>query len=560
MSTIEFDPPEGTERTLHESTMRMRARAGLAAILAFLAALIMGGLPATAAEPISGSISGVVHEEFELPAHPVLVTVRLAGEGTIAGTTTTAADGTFAVGELTPGERYTIEMTNADGTPRYVPGEVWVRDGEYYVDTDDVASLPAFELPEAGLWMDVRIERAGGISGNVLDQQGAPVWGVRVKVAAADGRVVAQHGLADGTGPDGEFSFSHVRPGENYTLEIVRAATTQGFAFGYVGERQATQDRAQAKRFTVPIAGLSGQQVVLPRLTTITGTVVAPDGSPVAYTEVAADPIGYGAHGSTTTAEDGSFSLEAAGGDTGEVFVSANRQLGFSPYTGVYYAGAGSTANKLADATPLAVEPGGNLTGVNFGLSECGAVEGTVTHLPAYGSRVVRVFNDDDLDLVTRHVEITEDGAFRVPGLAPGTYDVSVAVTEEGGASESWFRYGAPNAEEAADIVVPESCDTVAGIDFALGEHEVHVLTSPTVSGSTKMGETVEANPGTWTPGYLTHAYRWLRDGVAIEDATSPRYTITTGDLDSKLSVEVTSVRDGFTDGVATSPERTVKR
>lgn len=446
--------------------MRVRAGAGLVALLA---ALTMGPLPATAAEPASGSISGVVHEEYGLPAQAVLVTVLLADERTVVGTATTGADGTFAIGELTSGERYTIEMTNADGTPRFIPGDVWVRDGEYYVDTNDAADPPTHELPESGLWMDVRIERAGGISGNVLDQQGAPVWGVRVKVAAADGRVVAQHGLADGTGSDGEFSFSNVRPGDGYTLEIVGAATIQGFAFGYVGEHQAIPDRAEAKRFTVPMSGLSGQRLILPRLTTITGTVVAPDGSPVAYAEVAADPIGYGAHGSTTTAEDGTFSFAAAGGDTGEVHVSANRQPGYSPYTGVYYAGAGSTANTLADATPLAVEPGGSLSGVDFGLSECGAVEGTVTDLPADGFREVRVFNDEDPDLVVRHVQITEDGAFRVPGLAPGTYDVAVVVTGEGGSPEYWFRHGAPNAEEAVDVVVPESCDTVPGIDFTLG-------------------------------------------------------------------------------------------
>lgn len=480
--------------------MRTRAGAGLTAVLTFLAALAMGPLPATAAEPASGFVSGVVHDEYELPAQPVLVTVRVADEQTIVGTATTGADGTFAIGELTAGEHYTIELTNADGTPRYIPGDVWLRDGDYYVDTDDASGTRSFELPDSGLWMDIRIERAGGISGNVLDQQGAPVWGARVKIVAADGRVVAQHGLADGTGADGEFSFPQVRPGEDYTLQIVEAAITDGFAFGYVGEHQPTQDRAEARRFAVPLSGLSGQRLVLPRLTTITGTVVAPDGSPVANAEVAADPIGYGAHGSVMTAEDGTFSFEAAGGDTGEVYVSANRQSGYSLYTGVYYAGAGSTANTLADATPLAVTPGGSSSGVDLGLSECGAVEGTVTNLPADGSMVVRVFSDDDPDLVTRDVQVTEDGAFRVPGLAPGTYDVAVVVAREGASPEYWFRYGAPDAEEAADVVVPESCATVPGIDLVLGEHEVHPLTSPAISGSTKVGETV----GGFTDGVAT--------------------------------------------------------
>ena len=397
------------------------------------------------------------------------------------------------------------------------------------------------------------------ISGNVVDQQGAPVWGVRVKVRAEDGRVVAQHGLADGTGSEGQFDFPNIPADGDYTLEMTGAATSEGYAFGYVGEDEVTRERAEAKRFTVPASGLSGLRIVLPRLTTITGTVLAPDGSPVARAEVAADPIGYGADGSATTAEDGTFSLEAAGGDTGEVYVSANRQAGYSPYTGVYYAGAGSTENRLADATALAVEPGGALAGVDFGLVECGAVEGTVTNLPTYGFRVVRVFSDENPDLVTRHVQITEDGAFRVPGLAPGTYDVAVVVTGEGASPEYWFRYGAPNAEEAADVVVPESCDTVPGIDFTLGEHEVHALTSPEISGSAKVGDVVEANPGTWTPAHLTYSYRWLRDGLAIEGATSLRYQIAASDLDSKLSVEVTARRDGFTDGVAASPARMVR-
>src|SRR5690606_3284912 len=39
------------------------------------------------------------------------------------------------------------------------------------------------------------------------------------------------------------------------------------------------------------------------------------------------------------------------------------------------------------------------------------------------------------------------------------------------------------------------------------------------------VGHQLTAIPGTWGPGTVTLSYQWLRDGVAIDGATSSTYT-----------------------------------
>jgi hypothetical protein len=69
---------------------------------------------------------------------------------------------------------------------------------------------------------------------------------------------------------------------------------------------------------------------------------------------------------------------------------------------------------------------------------------------------------------------------------------------------------------------------------------------TPTVSGTAKVGSTLTANPGTWSPAPTTTTYAWLREGVAINGATAATYQPVTADLGKKLSVRVTSARAGY--------------
>ena len=76
---------------------------------------------------------------------------------------------------------------------------------------------------------------------------------------------------------------------------------------------------------------------------------------------------------------------------------------------------------------------------------------------------------------------------------------------------------------------------------------------TPTITGTAKVGQTLTAKPGTWTPAPDKLATQWLRDGTAITGATGTTYQATTADTGKKLSVKVTGTKTGYTTASKTS-------
>jgi len=69
--------------------------------------------------------------------------------------------------------------------------------------------------------------------------------------------------------------------------------------------------------------------------------------------------------------------------------------------------------------------------------------------------------------------------------------------------------------------------------------------TVPTITGATKVGSTLTATRGAWTPG-ATFAYAWLRNGKPISGATGASYVLTATDLATQIQVKVTGSKTGF--------------
>lgn len=78
------------------------------------------------------------------------------------------------------------------------------------------------------------------------------------------------------------------------------------------------------------------------------------------------------------------------------------------------------------------------------------------------------------------------------------------------------------------------------------------------VAGTFAVGNTVSVDPGTWTPTPGGFSYQWLRDGVAIQNATTNSYLLTADDQGKVVSVEVTATRDGYADESVRSAGTTV--
>jgi len=78
-------------------------------------------------------------------------------------------------------------------------------------------------------------------------------------------------------------------------------------------------------------------------------------------------------------------------------------------------------------------------------------------------------------------------------------------------------------------------------------------VTAPSISGAARVGVTLTADAGTWTPAATSAAYQWLRNGQPIDGATSATYLTVAADAGTAVTVRVTASRLGAADGVATS-------
>ncbi|MFI2489756.1 N-acetylmuramoyl-L-alanine amidase [Promicromonospora kroppenstedtii] len=98
----------------------------------------------------------------------------------------------------------------------------------------------------------------------------------------------------------------------------------------------------------------------------------------------------------------------------------------------------------------------------------------------------------------------------------------------------------------------------VDAADVELHDPVVADVAGPSIEGRARVGRYLTAAPGTYLPGDVDVAYRWLRDGEPVRWATGPRYLVTGRDRGAELAVEVTVSADGYTSASYTSEPRRV--
>jgi hypothetical protein len=82
----------------------------------------------------------------------------------------------------------------------------------------------------------------------------------------------------------------------------------------------------------------------------------------------------------------------------------------------------------------------------------------------------------------------------------------------------------------------------------------------PTIRGTAKVGRTVTASAGTWSPKPNSYRYEWRIDGEVVEGASTTTLKLTSSMRNKKLTVTVIAVKKGYADGKAVSAKVTVKR
>jgi hypothetical protein len=120
---------------------------------------------------------------------------------------------------------------------------------------------------------------------------------------------------------------------------------------------------------------------------------------------------------------------------------------------------------------------------------------------------------------------------WKIPASAQGK-PISVAVT------------GSRNGYTTKTVVSPATTAVRAG---------VFVAPQPTIAGTQRVGYTLKAVRGTWTPQPSAVKYQWKVGGVAVRGATGSAFTLPASARGKRVTVVITGSRLGYTTKTVTA-------
>ncbi|CAL9482815.1 Tat pathway signal protein [Streptomyces sp. enrichment culture] len=100
---------------------------------------------------------------------------------------------------------------------------------------------------------------------------------------------------------------------------------------------------------------------------------------------------------------------------------------------------------------------------------------------------------------------------------------------------------------------------TSAAVTVAKGDAP-RATTLPVITGTPKVGQTLRASKGTWSPAPTSYAYQWYASGRAISGATRSSLVLTSAQRGKTITVKVIARRTGHKDGSALSRATAVVR
>ncbi|OZB82499.1 carboxypeptidase regulatory-like domain-containing protein [Microbacterium sp. 13-71-7] len=319
---------------------------------------------------ITRAVSGTVQDQTAgTPAAGV--GVRLTGpDGTVIGTTTTAADGTYSFAGAVATGGYTVDITPPAGKTsdlRSRQVDLTAADGTADFAVRDIVPVP--------------------VSGTAKDQHGTPIAGATITL---DG------GRTTVTGADGSYLFDDVPVG----IHVVRITTPDGYTLV-----------SSPTPFTVPDndeTPITGKNFLLQVQPTLSGTVTAAGAGVGGVVVTAEGPDGPL---QTVTAADGTYAFPRLPGGDYTVRVEAPQ--------GYVVAGDASRSETIA------VD---DVTNVDFALARLGSLSGTVTDdggAPHPDASVTVTGPGGPFTITT-----AADGSYALGELAPGAYTIEVAVPD----------------------------------------------------------------------------------------------------------------------------------
>ncbi|KRF11416.1 hypothetical protein ASG90_16835 [Nocardioides sp. Soil797] len=130
------------------------------------------------------------------------------------------------------------------------------------------------------------------------------------------------------------------------------------------------------------------------------------------------------------------------------------------------------------------------------------------------------------------------------PNTTSRTLNYTVRAEDQNKTIRLWVR----GIGALTPCVKDEYSPSTAVVD--LGPKPVN-QTTPSVSGTPQVGQTLTAVPGTWTNAPESYAYEWFREGTVDPVGHGEEYTASAADLGKRIRVGVTAQRPGHWAGHA---------
>jgi hypothetical protein len=345
--------------------------------------------------------------------------------------------------------------------------------------------------------------------------------------------------------------YSAVLAAGDYTVEFVPPSGS-GYAVQYYKDKLSS---AAADRVSVEEGKKVTASAELSRSDSISGTVTSAasegelDGIEVTAYEAQAP------NAAVKTADTDAFGkYELQGLPRGEYV------LGFRPVlgSGLNYAPQFYRESaRFGEATTISL---GEEEHKEFSASllKGGSISGTVTdastHQPLAGIIVDALAAGNALPISAAVTDA--NGNYTLPGMGSGSVVLAFVLSTK----EDQLLYlpqlysGRPFPEEFKGVgeLLPYGTPVqvtagiaTTGIDAAMVRREPADATSPVVTGTPAVGQTLQCAIGSWTGiPKLLYTQQWLRDGAAIAGATTAAYVVQAGDVGHGLACEVTATNE----------------
>jgi hypothetical protein len=355
-------------------------------------------------------------------------------------TAATAPNGTYSV-PVTAGS-YTVWFR--DPTGAYLSG--YYSSGGFTIDSSAATPVPVTTSDVNGI--NVQLGTGHFIKGAVTGTGSAPLSGIQVQA------YTSSYSGWTTTASDGTYSLDV--PGGSFTVYFFDY--TGAYLNGYYTSGGFTTDYTAATPVPVTTSDVNGISVQLGTGHFIKGTVTGTGGAPLSGIIVEAFTDSYSYYGQTTTASNGTYSVDVPAGSFTVYFYDQS-----NTYFSGYYSSSGFTLSQ-SSATPVPVTTA-DVSGISVQMQTGHYIRGTVTGTG--GTLLSGILVQASNDTSGTSAWTASDGTYSVY-VASGTYTVSFQ-DRTGAYLNGYYSSGGFTVDPSAATPVPVTTSDVAGINVRLG-------------------------------------------------------------------------------------------